>query len=47
MRYSFAMSLDNPDSIARTMGHYMQLTGDPDTVNRVYRLYDRVTAMTS
>ena len=25
------------------MGHYMQLTGDPDTVNRVYRLYDRVT----
>ena len=44
MRYAFAMSLDNPDAIARTMGHYMQLTGDPDTVNRVYRLYDRVTA---
>ena len=44
MRYSFAMSLNNPNDIARTLGHYMQLTHDPGTVNRVYRLYDSVTA---
>ena len=25
-------------------GHYLQLTEDPETVNRVYRLYDAVTA---
>ena len=44
MRYAFAMSLDNPGSIAETLGHYLQLTEDPETVNRVYRLYDAVTA---
>ena len=44
MRYRFAMGLDNPASIAETMGHYLQLTEDPDTVNRVYRLYDTVSA---
>ena len=44
MRYAFAMGLDNPGGIARTLGHYLQLTGDPETVNRVYELYDAVTA---
>lgn len=44
MRYSFAMGLNNPDNIATTLGHYLQLTGDPETVNRVYDLYSRVTA---
>ena len=44
MRYAFSMGLDNPASIAETMGHYLQLTEDPETVNRVYRLYDAVTA---
>ncbi len=43
MRYAFSMGLDNPASIAETMGHYLQLTEDPETVNRVYRLYDSVT----
>ena len=43
MRYGFAMGLDNPGSIAETLGHYLQLTGDPETVNHVYRLYDAVT----
>ena len=43
MRYAFAMGLDNPGGIARTLGHYLQLTGDPETVNRVYALYDAVT----
>ena len=44
MRYGFAMGLNNPGGIARTLGHYLQLTEDPETVNRIYRLYDAVTA---
>ena len=44
MRYAFAMGLDNPQSVAETLGHYLQLTGDPETVTRVYALYDAVTA---
>ena len=43
MRYGFAMGLDNPGGIARTLGHYLQLTEDPATVNRVYELYDAVS----
>ena len=43
MRYGFAMGLNNPASIAETMAHYLQLTEDPETVNRVYRLYDAVS----
>jgi zinc protease len=43
MRYQFAMGLDNPDAIARGLGSYIQLTGDPESVNRVYALYERVT----
>ena len=43
MRYAFEMNMDNPASIAETMGHYLQLTEDPQTVNRVYRLYGSVS----
>ncbi len=39
----YAMQLNNPNTIARTLGHYLQLTGDPETVNNVYELYDSVT----
>ena len=44
MRYAFARGLDSPGPIARTLAHYLQLTGDPETVNRVYELYDAVSA---
>ena len=43
MRYQFAMGLDNPADVAETLAHYLQLTTDPETVNRVYRLYDDVS----
>ncbi len=43
MKYSYAMGLDNADAIARSISHYVELTGDPKSVNRVYALYDRVT----
>ncbi len=44
MRYSFARGLNSPGPIAETLAHYLQLTGDPETVNRVYKLYDAVSA---
>ena len=43
MRYGFAMGLNSPGQIAQTLGHYLQLTEDPETVNRVYELYDTVS----
>ena len=43
LKYSFAMSIDNPDAIARSIAHYVSLTGDPETINRLYTQYDRVT----
>ena len=43
MRYAFAMGLNNPSTIAETAGHYLQLTEDPETVNRIYELYDSVS----
>lgn len=43
LKYSFAMSIDDPDVIARSVSHYIQLTGDPESVNRLYALYDKVT----
>ncbi len=43
MKYSYAMGLNSAESIARSLSHYIMLTGDPESVNRVYRLYDRVS----
>jgi zinc protease len=43
LKYSFAMRIDNPDDIANTLSHFVALTGDPETINRVYDLYDKVT----
>jgi zinc protease len=44
MKYAFLLRSDTADSIANTMAHYLSLTNDPATVNKVYSLYDRVTA---
>jgi len=44
MKYSFAMGLNSANAIARTISHYIQLTGDPESVNRVHALYDKVSA---
>ena len=43
MKYQFLMGLDTADAVANTMAHYLSLTNDPETVNRVYELYDAVT----
>ncbi len=43
LKYRFAMSIDNPASIANSLASYVQLTGDPEAINRLYAQYDRVT----
>ncbi len=43
LKYSFAMGIDNPTSIAESLSHYTWLTGDPESLNRLYALYDKVT----
>lgn len=43
LKYSFAMRIDTPDNIANSLSHYIQLTGDPESLNRLYALYDQVT----
>lgn len=43
LKYNFAMGIDTPDNIANSLSHYIQLTGDPESLNRLYSLYDQVT----
>ncbi len=44
LKYGFAMGIDTPGAIAQSLGHYIQLTGDPESINRLYAQYDKVTA---
>jgi zinc protease len=44
IKYSFAMGLDNPDDIAGTVAQFIWLTGNPESVNNFYALFDKVTA---
>ena len=43
LKYSFAMDIDDPSRIANSLCHYIMLTGDPESLNRLYALYDQVT----
>jgi len=43
LKYSYAMRIDNPSTIANSISHYIYLTGDPESLNRLYALYDKVT----
>jgi zinc protease len=43
LKYSFAMSIDNPSNIANSLCHYVSLTGEPESVNKLYEKYDKVT----
>lgn len=43
LKYGYAMGVDNPDAIANSVGHYIYLTGDPNSLNKLYSLYDKVT----
>lgn len=44
MKYSFAMGIDSPDAIARVLSNYIWITGDPESLNRTYVNYEKVTA---
>ena len=43
LKYSYAMSIDDPENIANSLSHYIMLTGDPEALNRLYAMYDKVT----
>ncbi len=43
LRYSFAMSLDTARSVARHLTFFIGLTGDPASINEMYRRYDEVS----
>lgn len=43
LKYSFANSMDNSEAIASAIVGYVARTRDPETINRVYRLYDTIT----
>jgi zinc protease len=43
MKYSYAMSIDNPSGIANSLSTFITLIGDPESLNRLYALYEKVT----
>lgn len=43
MKYRFAMATDSPDAIAGTLSNYIWITGDPESLNRTYANYQKVT----
>jgi zinc protease len=44
IKYGFAMGLDNTDEIANTLAQFTWLTGNPESVNNFYSLFQKVTA---
>ncbi|HEY4312362.1 MAG TPA: pitrilysin family protein [Pirellulales bacterium] len=43
MRYGFATSLDSTNAVARALGSFLELTGDPDSLDQMYATYEQVT----
>ncbi|MBI5280846.1 MAG: insulinase family protein [Candidatus Solibacter usitatus] len=43
LRYRFALGLNHSEAIASTLAHYVSLRRTPETVNRLYRLYEKMT----
>jgi zinc protease len=43
MRYTMADALGTTDGVAGTLAFYLNLAGDPSTLNRLFDLYDRIT----
>lgn len=44
IKYDFAMRLDSPDQIANALARFIWLSGNPESLNNYYALYDKVTA---
>jgi zinc protease len=43
LRYSFALRLDNSEAIAGTVARFVALRRTPETINRLYQLYEQIT----
>jgi zinc protease len=43
MKYQFAMGLDTAAGTAEALAHFVELTGDPNSVNQLYATYERIT----
>jgi len=43
LKYSAAMNMDSPSSIAGSLTFYIWLTGNPESLNNIYKSYDKVT----
>lgn len=43
LKYFFAMRMDNPDAIAGALSNYIWITGDPESLNRTFSNYEKVT----
>jgi len=43
LRYQFALGLSNSEAIAGTVARFVALRRTPETINRLYQLYDRIT----
>ncbi|MBK5284326.1 MAG: insulinase family protein [Bacteroidia bacterium] len=44
LKYSFAMSINSPDAIANNLSYFIWLTGNPESLNRAYAMYENITA---
>lgn len=44
VKYGFALSLDNSQAIAATLAPYVALTGEPESINRLFDTYARLDA---
>ena len=43
LRYDFALDLNSPGAVAFTVAQMLSLTGDPSSINELYRQYENVT----
>lgn len=44
LRYGFSMRMDSPTAIAENLSFFTWVSGDPESINRTYALYEKVTA---
>jgi zinc protease len=44
LRYSFAMGMDSPGRIAESVSFYTWVTGNPESINKTYNVYESITA---
>ena len=43
IKYSFAMNLDSPTAVANAVSYFTWLSGNPESLNNYYELYDQLT----